>query len=164
MADELTVIIKLIDAGKSEVESFHLPVEQITHTFTRNPVVFPIPGVNIGTTGKPVVFALDFGMLSEQLTLQGSLKDNIDEWNTRAPNLFELTNAVRTWWRHTNVVSTDPATAIANKIFVKGGPGQGDLVYLGVIQGATLTRLGGTTWWAYKLTFQIVGFPPDIIW
>lgn len=150
------VLIKLIDAGKSEVDSFFLPTETVMHTITRNPIVFPVPGVNYGTTGQPVIFALDFGMMSEQLVFSGQLKDNEEDPNR--PNHQECAHAVRTWWRYT-AVGCDAASTIANKILLKEGPGHGTWVYAGVIQSASFRRVGGTTWWEFKITFQIVAPP-----
>ena len=159
MASTDGALIKLVDAGKSEIDSFFLPVEDVVHTITRNPIVFPVPGVNYGSTGQPVIFALDFGMMSEQLVLSGKLKDN--ETDSTRPNHQELAHAVRTWWRYTSVVCGDASVGIYTKILLKEGPGHGTWVYGGVIQNATFRRVGGTTWWEFKIIFQIVA-PPSV--
>jgi hypothetical protein len=153
------VYIKLVNTGKSEVEGFSLAVDTVQHTITRNPIVFPIPGVNFGTTGQPMIFGLDFGMMSETITFSGVLKDNDDAPDR--PNHQELAAAARTWWRYLNVTCGDAQSTNVNKILVKEGPGHGTWIYGGIIQSATFTREGGKTYWTYRLTFQIVQ-PPSV--
>jgi len=153
------VYIKLVDTGKSEVEGFSLPVESIKHTISRNPIVFPVPGISMGTTGQPIIFGLDFGMMSEQLTFTGILKDN--EEDPDRPSHQELAAAVRTWWRYLSMSCGALGSANANKILVKEGPGHGTWIYAGVIQSATFGREGGKTWWTYTITFQITN-PPSV--
>ena len=158
MANTDGVYIKLVNTGKSEVEGYSLPVDQINHTISRNPIVFPVPGVNMGTTGQPMIFGLDFGMMSETLTFSGILKDNEEE--PLRPTHQELAAAARTWWRYMNTSCGDALTTNANKILVKEGGGY-TYIYAGVIQSLTFNREGGKTYWSYKLTFQIVQ-PPSV--
>jgi hypothetical protein len=159
MAEKDAVYIKLVGPGKSEVEGYLLPVTQISHTISRSPIVFPVPGINAGTTGEPVIFGLDFGMMSETLTFSGILPDN--DPNSEHPNHQELSAAARTWWRYLAVSCGGLGTANANRIYVKEGGGHGSWVYAGVIQSAQFTREGGEMWWSYKLTFQITN-PPTV--
>jgi hypothetical protein len=162
MADtgEHGVYIKLVGPGKDEVEGYALPIESIQHTISRNPIVFPVPGVNAGTTGEPVIFGLDFGMMSETISFSGLLKDN--ELDPNVPTHQELAAAARTWWRYLSMSCGALGTANPNKIKVKEGAGQGGpYVYGGVIQSATFQREGGKLWWSYKLTFQITS-PPTV--
>jgi hypothetical protein len=158
MPDIDAVYIKLVNTGKSEVEGYALPVDQISHTISRSPIVFPVPGINAGTTGEPVIFGLDFGMMSETITFSGALKDNEDD--PKRPSHQELAAAARTWWRYLSVSCGGLGSDNANKILVKEGGGM-VYVYAGVIQSAQFNREGGQTFWTYKLTFQITN-PPTI--
>jgi len=163
MADgeQLSAIIKLVaNDGGGMIEQLELKVDSVVHTITRNPVVFPLPAINKDAegaeAGMPMVFALDFGLLSEQITLSGVLNDN------ESPTHQDLANAARTWWRELDVGSSATIEGYNKLKFNEGGIGS--WTYGVVIQQLTCQREGGRLYWTFKLTCQVVAFPPLATW
>lgn len=171
MAFNLVAIMELLNGEGEVVEHFQLRVDRVVHTIGRNPVVFSIPGVGAQDAthpGMPQVFALDFGMLTENMILSGVLPDNepaggspaptVPETDPYFPNHRELAAIARTWWRY-SFESDSFAMTNYNRLKLEEGPGPGQSRYGVIIQNLQSTRVGGETKWDYKLTLAVVDFP-----
>jgi hypothetical protein len=181
VSDLLAVVLEVLNSDNA-VDAHHrfrLPVSGITKEITRNPVVFPLPVTRIDNdlslNNRPVAWALDFGMMSENIILTGTLRDNISEMNVgeitneNPPvcNLSELSEIVRTHWANLTPSLSD----MVDNIFIrsKGGArlvvdeGQGQAptpqCYQGVITTFRATRQGGNLYWDYTFGLTVTVWP-----
>lgn len=156
----LTAVLELLKDGSVQ-ESFQLRIERVVHSIGRNPVIFAVPGVqDPPESGIPRVFALDFGMMTENIILSGVLPDDDPLGREAAvfPTHKELANFVRTWWRFAFEASGVSFTN-ANRLRLREGQGPPEVWYGILIQGLQCERVGGATHWNFKLTLAVVDFP-----
>ena len=89
--------------------AFGLRVDNIAHSFARFPTQSPLPA---DSSGNPVVFSLDLGMLIEQWTLQGIV--NTVSTASGDPSKFDLETVCRNWWAYGDDTSLLPTITVSS--------------------------------------------------
>lgn len=162
MADVSGVDITLQTPGVySGYVTRRLHIERIQIVPQRQPSVTPMPMVNKTSTGEPVAFVLDFGMISETIRLEGTIYDaqseigsppeDVDESGIWA-SWPEIETIFRTSWRRYDM-GIEPANASMLILAMDGQVGQNFTVLLGQI---TLTRMGAKPYWGFVMTLYVV--------
>lgn len=126
----------------------------------RTPSIVPLPGVRADTTGEPGTFALDFGMMTEDIILRGYIADNdgfvSGESDTTYPYIKwnELEEIFRTRWRY---YSMGLSPSMPCKLVYYDDAGA--YYDLNVLPGRLhLTRVAAKPEWRYSATFYTVSW------
>lgn len=163
--DGLRVKLEVLDKGNGALSlpdgtsSFLLAVEETHIDLNRQPVVFSLPMINAGSKGgAPVAYALDFGMLSEMITLKGVSADAPQDFYH---SFTDLQTISRTSWRYVTISTSGGQVVVKGgvRLTMDMGTGQGVKEYHCVVLGLTGDRLGGQLRWEWTWKFQVVEWP-----
>lgn len=155
----------------------YLRVESIKQTISRQPIVLSLPR---GTRNNPLDampqgYVIDFGSMTENITISGICLDGDDG---RIANYVWLTQLARTGWFSTkaDVLNDSFKTAGGVRLgILECGEGQTDYGYSGdvrtftestqwfqgVISGFNASRDGGQLKWDWQLTLSVGAWPLD---
>lgn len=166
MVDGVGVILRVLNANESGIpindtaDQIYLKVDRIDHSIQRNPSIFGVPEVNRDSGGQPAAFAIDFGTLTETITLSGVSSDG--EVGQSNPSHHQIAEVVRTHWRF---VEPDASGSLGIKggaeLIIEEGEGHGTHRYRGVILQFRANREGGRLRWEYSLTLQVARWPVE---
>jgi len=162
MADLSGVDIKLQTPGVyGGWVTRRLHVERIQIVPNRNPSVNPMPMVNKATTGEPVAFVLDLGMMSEGIRLEGIVYDSqsevgfvpedIDKNDTWA-SWPEIETIFRTSWKNYDM-GLEPVNA-STLILAMDNPSWVSFTVL--LAELTLTRVGAKPYWSFVMLLNVI--------
>jgi hypothetical protein len=164
--EKLQVKLEAMDENDAVLTAMLLPIERVTHTINRQPVIISLPSTDRGK-GNPTAYALDFGMMNEQLILSGVSADNDTQLDTADDGVVErptkpfLFDAIRTHWPEVKVTTSGGLITVKGgwRLTMNEGQGQGIFQYYGLILGIVGERIGGQLRWEWKLTFQECRWP-----
>jgi hypothetical protein len=116
--------------------------ENVVHAFLRLPTQAPLPAV-AGST--PQVYTLDLGMLTEQITISGTV-NNVST-GAGDPSKVDLEEVCRNWWGYTNT----PGSSTLAKLTISASQ-----TYYVILKTAEFTQSGGTEdRWAMSIIFLV---------
>lgn len=136
---------------------YWLHVEQSVHQLTRPVSVMPMPGDYV--TGTPRAFAIDFGELSQTITLKGIIED--DRPATYLVTVWQLLETIRKSWKDLMVswnAATNPQATVLLTYWKRDGQ---VITYKTVFSGGQVEKTAGRTFWDYSLTFTVIAWPPS---
>lgn len=163
MAEILRVKFETVaESGGAGVDSILLAVNNVAHQIQRQPVVISIPSTDRDGAGNPVAVSLDFGMMNEHITLSGVCPDLPSGADLPYPSKRTVQDMVRTGWKTVRVDTSGGDISVTGgwRLYMDEGEGHGELLYKVIPQGLMFTRDGGGTHWEFKLTLQVVDWPP----
>jgi len=138
-----------------------LHVERIQIAPVRQPSVIPMPMVNKDSTGEPVAFVLDLGMISETIRLEGVIYDAQSELGSNPEDFDEggtwmswpeVETIFRTSWRRYEM-GVDPSNYSTLALGLASMGYQNFYVLLGQL---TLTRTGAKPYWGFVMTLYVI--------
>jgi hypothetical protein len=142
-------------------ESRRLHVERIQIAPQRDPSVIPMPMVNKASTGEPVAFVLDLGMMSETIRLEGTIYDANAEprHDTDDPDKGgtwmawpEVERVFRTSWKRYEM-GMEPTNYTLLSLVMDNQAGQAFAVLWGQL---TLTRVGAKPYWGFVMSLSVI--------
>jgi len=144
--------------GSSSYNALKLHCETLQLVASRTPSVFPIPGVRADTTGEPGAFALDFGMMKEDVIVRGYMADTEqfvgEELVTTSPYVrwSDMEYLFRTRW-----ISYTMGSSPSRPCMLVYYDDAGQYYDLYVLPGRLhLTREPAKAEWRYSATFYTV--------
>lgn len=158
--DQPQVSIATLRDDDSVVYEYRCFVEDVIEQINRTPVVFSIPSVYRGDAGGyPVAYAIDFGMMTETITLKGVCKD--EETFPTAPTIQQLARIAREGWRYMTVSTSGGAIQVKGgvRFVVNHGLNQGTYTFQGAIQSFMARRSGGQLRWEWEMVMQVARWP-----
>lgn len=125
-----------------------IPSDKYTIVVNRQPAVVPLVGDT--DTGAPNFFFTDLGLTEVDLQIMGLLPD------TMGPDPFDLLSAMLSAWTQFKAGDNMRGDEISRAVRVVMECPEGTIIYRTIPRGATLTRMGQTARWEYRLEFSVV--------
>lgn len=134
-----------------------LRAEQIDHVISRQVVVVPLPGQS---SGIPLSFSVDLGIMSQDIVLRGAIKDNDPLHASGAASWRDIRHMVIRSWRELIFSWNDPLNP-QNTAKIGYYPQKGGTVWYRCLPTRLeMGREGGKGQWDYALTLAVVAWPP----
>jgi hypothetical protein len=122
--------------------TYNFIAETATHAFIRLPTQSPLPAA-VGAT--PQVYTLDLGMLTEQITISGTV--NTTSTGAGDPSKVDLEDVCRNWWGYTNT----PGSSTLAKLTISANQ-----TYYVILKTAEFNQSGGTEdRWSMTIIFLV---------
>ncbi len=175
------VFLEILDAQGEQYDGRFLRVDSVSSNISRSAVVIPLPQARKnGASGPerhmPQAYALDFGLASEFVQVQGKCLDS--DLDVRIATYSWLRQAALGGWADTRPASSGGSfqTVGGLRLQVHVGEGQtralpldpvDDVVlfspsvqwYAGTCTAARFSRAGGGTSWDFALTLAVTSWP-----
>lgn len=155
---DVYLYIPTTSAGNYYTRKLHC--EQIQLITGRKPMIMPMPGIRMATTGEPLAFCLDFGSMTEDIIVRGDIHDTetytADEQDKSTPYVRwdELEEIWRTSWRH-YTMGLYPTAPLMLVYYDDAGAYYDHYVLPGNLR---LGRDPGLALWTYNATFYSVSW------